>query len=140
MVLISSLGAGMLAIRPFTIVRTRGIIGIFSDQFVATEDQEIAYGHAVVSDQANAIGITAVPTPVTDLTSDLWYVYETVLARFVFGTGVGFNPGASTLRYFDSKAMRKVEEGQDRVTVLESASTSEGCIITTSFRMLVKLH
>jgi len=37
-----------------------------SDQFVATEGYEIAIGMAVVSDQALAIGVTAVPTPFTD--------------------------------------------------------------------------
>jgi len=139
-VLISSLGAGILALRPFTIVRTRGVIGIRSDQIAASEDQVIAYAHAVVSDQANAIGITAVPTPVTDLGSSNFFVYESLFARFNFGDATGFDSQGMTWRTFDSKAMRKVENGQDRVAVLESGSFSAGAVIFTTHRVLIKLH
>ncbi len=73
--LVTSYGAGALALRPFTIVRTRLLIFVQSDQAAAVEATFGAYGQAVVSDQVSAIGITAVPTPVTDLASDLWYVH-----------------------------------------------------------------
>jgi len=80
-VLLTSLGATLLALRPFTVVRTRGILSIQSDQAAAIENQFFAYGHCVVSDQATAIGVTAVPTPDTDDTSDLWFVYERLMNR-----------------------------------------------------------
>ena len=76
--LVTSLNAAALAIRPFTVVRTRGLIGLRSDQAAASEEQAIGYGKAVVSDQAVAIGITAVPTPVTDSGSDYFHVYESL--------------------------------------------------------------
>ncbi len=139
-VIISSLGPVELAMRPFTIVRTRGLFGITSDQSAASEEQELGYGHCVVSDQALAIGATAVPTPVTDITSDLWFVYEMVLQSLDVNTAVGFDARAKTVRYFDSKAMRKVEEGQDRVSVCETGPNSAGVLITSSFRFLIKLH
>ena len=68
-----SLNAAALALRPFTIVRSRFEVGIISDQTAATEDQLGAIGMAVVSDQAVAVGVTAVPTPITDMGSDLWF-------------------------------------------------------------------
>ncbi len=79
-ILLNVTGAGVLALRPFTVVRTRGMIGIRTDQVAATEDQAASFGYAIVSDQAVAIGVTAVPTPVTDRSSDAWFVYEDILA------------------------------------------------------------
>ncbi len=49
-----------------TIVRTRGSLFVKSDQVAANEQPFGALGMAVVTDQANAIGITAMPTPTTD--------------------------------------------------------------------------
>jgi hypothetical protein len=62
-----SLNAAALALRPFTIVRSRFTYGVISDQAASLEDQVGAVGIAVVSDQAVAVGATAVPTPITDL-------------------------------------------------------------------------
>jgi len=79
-------------------------LSIRSDQTGATEDQHAAYGAAVVSDQAVAVGVTAVPTPITDDFSDLWFVYERLIGTFVT-TGAGLtNKSYETV--IDSKAMR----------------------------------
>ena len=48
--LTQSLNAGALALRPFTIVRTRGVWQTGTDQQSADELQEIALGMTVVSD------------------------------------------------------------------------------------------
>ncbi len=72
--IIQVMSAGFLAKRPFTVVRTHLEVLFQSDQVAATETQLGAIGLCVVSDQAAAIGITAVPTPDTDLASDLWYL------------------------------------------------------------------
>ncbi len=135
-----TLTAAELALRPFTIIRTRGHWTAQTDQFVASEDYQVALGLAVVSDQAVAIGVTAVPTPYTDMESDLWFVYEQLYGRQVFGTGVGFDASAGVHAGFDSKAMRKVEDGQDVIVVVESSSVSSGMNVAVGFRMLVKLH
>jgi len=139
--LLTSLNAAALGLRPFTVVRTRGLISCITDQNAATEDQHGAYGHAVVSDQATAIGVTAVPTPVTDNGSDLWFVYERFMSDFQFGTAVGF---AKIGGYFsiDSRAMRKVEDGQDIISVVESeaAGLTAGFAFRSYFRCLIKLH
>ena len=138
-VLLASFNAAALALRPFTIIRMRGTISCFSDQVAASENMEIAYGAAVVSDQAVAIGVTAVPTPFTDSDSDLWFMYETILTRFILLSSVGFDHMLPE-RIVDSKGMRKVEQGQDLVLVQESGSGSSGVILNSYIRTLVKLH
>ncbi len=137
--LFSGFTATQLALRPFTIVRTRGMLQVMSDQFGASETYGASFGICVVSDQAAAIGVTAVPTPVTDRASDLWFVYETILGRLIFASSTGLHEFGH-LRSWDSKAMRKVEEGQDVAIVVEAETTSQGVDIHKSGRMLIKLH
>ncbi len=52
-VLISSLSAGALALRPFTVLRTHLLIGIHSDQSVSVEDMVGSFGHIVVTEAAD---------------------------------------------------------------------------------------
>ncbi len=111
-----------------------------SDQIAADEDQSVHLGLAIVSEQATAIGVTAVPTPATDSNSDLWYHYDTLAARFEFGSSVGFDNTFYANREIDSKAMRKVEEGQDLAGVVETTAVSSGAVVNAFFRVLVKLH
>ena len=62
-----------------TILRTVGQIGIVTDQTAASEDQLGAFGLATVSNVAFAIGITAIPGPVTEIEDDGWFVHQTIL-------------------------------------------------------------
>ena len=139
-VLVSSLNAAALALRPFTIVRSRGFWTLTSDQTAATEGQSVAHGLIVVSDQAVAIGVTAVPTPVVDDGSS-WHVLDAAATRFTFISGVGVAFNTMPERYvIDSKAMRKVEEGQDLIQVVATSGVSSGAIVHTYMRTLIKLH
>ena len=139
-VLMTQLNAAGLALSPFTIVRTRGYVHLSTDNVQSTEFQAAALGFAVVSDEASAIGITAVPTPITDSASDLFFVYQMMLGRIGFITsgmaqvGVGYE--------IDSKAMRKVEDGQDIIQVVETdlAAMTSGVTIRSNIRTLIKLH
>jgi len=88
-VAVASLNAAALALRPFTIVRTYMHLGIQSDQVVTTEDQVAALGQVVVSDQALLIGVTALPTPITDLGSDLWFLHQWLTSSFTLLSSVG---------------------------------------------------
>jgi len=128
------------ALQPFTIVRTRGIFRIRSDQSIATEIQMASLGISVVSAQAVAIGVSAVPTPATDRASDLFFVYESLTSALRFISGVGFEEQSGVMMQFDSKAMRKVDEGADVAVVQESESVSAGLNALIAFRMLIKLH
>ncbi len=133
------LNAAALALRPFTVVRVRGELYIRSDQEANSEDQLAAYGMAVVSEQAASVGVTAVPTPSTDESSDLFFMHQwcfnsirVVSAASVFQTGTRYS--------IDSRAMRKVDTTQDIAFVAEKGPVGAGVVLTSGFRMLVKLH
>ncbi len=137
-VLTSTLNAAALALRPFTVVRTRGQWLCTSDQSAATEFFSGSLGFSVVSDQATAIGVTALPTPATDQGSDLFFVYESWTGLFqLVGTDV---QSEVTSKQYDSKAMRKVDDDQTVVITAEAGLIDQGLIVRNSFRMLVKLH
>ena len=138
--LINSAGASVLALRPFTVVRSRIHIFVKSDQTGALENAQVGYGIAVVSDQASSIGITAVPQPFTNLDSDLWLMHEILTASFIFVSGSGFDPVGGVWKDADSRAMRKVEDGQDLVFVIENSGQSSGSSTLTAGRVLLKLH
>ena len=139
-VILFSLNAAALALRPFTIVRTRFLLSIISDQAAVSEIQMGALGMAIVSDQAAAIGVTAVPTPITDMGSDLWFFHQLLYNEFSFLTAAGFEEGGLAQYEADSKAMRKVDIGQDLVIVAEPSATSDGFITRVGGRMLVKVN
>ncbi len=130
-----SLNAAALAMRPFTIVRTHWEIKLMSDQAAAVENQAIGVGLAVVSDQAVTVGITALPLPITDMASSLFFLHALV---FGDGTRVATQTTDSSYRSIDSKAMRKVEIGQDLVVVLEGGGVGAGSFVTQGGRILVK--
>jgi len=137
-VVLSSLNVAALGLRPFTVVRTRGVLSIRSDQAAAREQQICAYGHAVVSDQSVAVGVTAIPTPATDDGSDLWFLFQVMQGFFEFRDNTGTQQTQGQLEV-DSKAMRKVEDGQDLVQVLET-QVGTGCVLSGYMRTLIKLH
>ena len=119
-------------------VRTHLVVHITSDQIGADEQQFAAVGFCVVSDQAAAIGVTAVPTPVTDQGSDLWYFHQWAIAEFAFVTGVGFDANAGMTYHFDSKAMRKVNDDESVLLITELSALGQGLSITTVGRFLIK--
>jgi len=133
-----AVGAGLFD-APFTIVRTRGLVMIKSDSEAATETPFGALGMAVVSAPAAAGGVGSIPTPISEESSELWFLWEPFIAPVVFGSAVGINKIDQT-HYFDSKAMRKVEDGNTVVFVLENASALHGLEYVIKFRMLIKLH
>ncbi len=139
--ILNALNTAGLALRPFTIVRTRGIFLIATDQTVANELFGASVGLCVVSEQANAIGVTAVPTPVTDLESDLWLMHETMLGSTENLSAVGFTPRAGYTKEYDSRAMRKVEDGSQMIFVAEGiGAIGEGFTLANQGRILIKLH
>jgi len=138
-VLFSGFSAAALGLRPFTIVRVRGWLSLSSDQSIAVETYAGSLGMAVVSDQAFAIGVTAVPTPQTDKDSDLWFVYEELAGTIIAVTSTGID-GGTVSKAFDSRAMRKVEDGQDVAIVVEGAAGFSGSTLNKGGRMLIKLH
>ena len=124
--------------QPVTIIRTRGMLNVISDTVVASEQPFGAFGLAVVSDQAVAIGVTAIPTPYTDADSDLWFVHGYFAAPTAFGTSVGFANVSMNVE-FDSKAMRRMSQDETVVVVIENGSGAAGALFTFNFALLVKV-
>jgi len=124
---------------PATVIRTRGIITIISDQVGASEAPFGAVGFSVVSDQAQAVGITAIPDPISDSGSDLFFVHQYFDAPLNVGTAASFANISKTFA-FDSKAMRKVSEDQTIVVSVANSSATAGLQYILQFRMLLKVN
>ena len=138
--MITSLNAAALALRPFTVVRTRGYWAVHSDQAIANENQIVHLGSIVVSDQAVAVGITAVPTPVTEDGSS-WILFDGTAQSYEFLSSTGARGNHNQERYvIDSKSMRKVEEGQDLIKVIQNGATGDGAVVVVYTKVLIKLH
>ncbi len=61
-------------------------------------------------------------------------------ASYLLLTAVGADARFNTYFEVDSKAMRKVVDGDDLIDVLEAPATSDGLTLTSVGRFLVKLH
>ena len=137
-VLSHALNAAALALRPFTVVRSRLEWKVDSDQSGASEAYMCHIGVSIVSDQAVAVGVTAVPTPSTDVQSDMFLLYGLWMGTFqLVGTSIMSEVDSKTL---DSKAMRKVEDGQDLIITQEAGPIDSGLNVRVGGRFLVKLH
>ncbi len=107
---------------------------------VVTEEAYGAVGFAVVSEQASVAGAASVPGPITNEDSELWFVWQALWAQSYVATIAGFESAPGRVFDFDSKAMRKIEEGDAIVVVFENADDAHGMIIEIKYRMLIKLH
>ena len=134
--ILSSLAAAGLAKRPFTITRTIGLLAIRSDQAAALEMPFGALGAMVVSEKAANTGATAIPDPVTEASSDEWYMYLEWAAGGEASTNAGF---PLALYHFDSRAQRKVQDGEDFVFVIANANANDGAQFFFNARTLIKL-
>ena len=136
--LISTLGVAALALRPFTVLRSRYEVMFESDQEGASERPEGAFGEAVVNDVAAALGITALPGPLNEIPYD-WFIWQGMIHRFQFITGTGTNNPGGTHYVIDSKAMRKVGTEDNMAQIFEMRAAVGGTI-TIEGRNLIQLH
>ncbi len=134
--ILSVLSATGLAKRPFTITRAVGALYVRSDQVAAIESPFGAFGGMVVSDKATTTGATAIPDPVTEVSSDEWFLY---FQWFVGGNSTA-NAGKDWVIFpYDSRGQRKVQDGEDFVYVIANANTGHSVDFVFSGRTLVKL-
>ncbi len=134
--LISSLSAGALLLRPFTILRTRMEILYFSDQVATSENPHGSYGRIVVTETAAALGITALPNP-SGISGDpeaSWVVWQALASRFQFNTGVGVEAQGGMRYTIDSKSMRKVGPDDDLVTLYDNEIANGATVIDNGKR------
>jgi len=104
-----------------TIIRTRGILHIVPQVFTADLAYDGAFGIGVVSQAAQALGITALPGPFTDDDWSGWFVHQYYSGE-VLATAVdaGYTMAQSFTYEIDSKAMRKVAGDEAIVLVAQS--------------------
>ena len=122
-----------------TVIRTRGMLGYKSDQIAASEIQLGAFGIAVVSEQAATVGITAIPHPSTDAPWGGWFYHTYLMSEFVFSSAIAFQADFMHTIVIDSKAMRKIDE-DDRIVVVVENTAATGFAIANSERFLSKVH
>jgi len=106
-----------------TIVRCRGLFTVQTNQIAAAEQPFGAIGLAIVSDEAFAVGATAVPLPYTDADSDLWLLHQYWAAPMSFADATGFAKLDQQYE-LDSKAMRRISADETMVLVVEVASVA----------------
>ncbi len=114
--------------------RTRGRLLVLSDQDTVVESQIGTLGMAVVTDASVAIGATALPGPVTELDDDIWFLWEPFLDAS--DTMEAAATGIIHSQDFDSKAMRRVEEGRSVIVMVENASAVFTLTIQVAMSML----
>ncbi len=119
-----------------TLLRTVGMISVRTDQIVASEVQQGAFGMIVVTDLAVAAGAASIPGPLTDIGDDGWFVHVPFLNRFEFVTGAGFDANTAVNKEFDFKSKRRLEEGQSMAIMVETTAGSGGINFLTIFRIL----
>jgi len=107
-----------------------------SDQVAATERPLAAVGLCIVSDEAAAVGVTAIPRPYGDAESDFWFTHEFWAAPISRADSTGFAKVDSRV-ILDSKGMRKMSEDQTIALVIENAATTGGVQFRLDLRILV---
>jgi len=111
-----------------TIRRTRGIMSVASDQEALYEEPYGAFGAIVVNDVAAGVGVASLPDPVTESSDDGWFLWQPFLSTTIGlrGGSVAGSSQADRLFEFDSKAMRRVEEGFQIAFVVANGSATHG--------------
>ena len=123
-----------------TILRVVGGVRVISDQVVAIEDQLGAIGMHLITDTAFAIGITAIPDPVTDINDDGWFMYQAFGQRISIVSAVGFDGNMGEFYPIDSSAKRVIEGGSRVAVVVANAHATHGFQVALSFRMLAMVR
>ena len=137
------IGNGVNPLIPgLTIVRIRGeMLVSLKSVTAALEGYLVALGIGMVSADAFAIGITAVPTPLSDPEWGGWMWHDIIHVFAPTATGVAEAGAAVTARVkIDSKAMRKF--GGNEVLYIAAEADETGTAVMNVYgltRLLVKL-
>ena len=121
---------------PGTIIRSRGIISVKPTTHNSDQDFHGAFGIGLVSAEALAVGVTALPEPFSDADWGGWMVWQPFSFNWDFSDLTGQRFGSIQMA-IDSKAMRKVEPSSAMVFVAESFGGAFS--ITEQVRLLLKL-
>ena len=122
-----------------TITRIRGRVGLFAKGNAAVEGI-IGMGLLVATTKAFVVGTTALPCPLTDASDEdwLWHTYVPMIETAGAAPAEDTNLMGSQRVEIDSKAMRKFEDSQSLIFVIESSAIAIS--FTWGMRALIKLH
>ncbi len=123
-----------------TITRIRGVLSITSDQVTATETPQGSFGAIIVSEDAFAIGITAIPSPGNDIANDGWMMWHGFIVPKVVASIASFQEPAGHQLVIDSKAQRILREGSRLVFVLENTAAAAGLNFAVQLRVLSRFR
>ena len=138
---LGSFTAAGLALRPFTILRTRMDLLLMSDQQSASERPIVTFGLIIVTDTATALGVTAIPDPSSILGNPEadWFVHQAMSMSLLFASAVGVDGNNGQHYTIDSKAMRKVGPDDD-LAFMTSEDNAVGALLIVNGRQLIQLH
>ena len=124
-----------------TIVRTRGLMQMDSDQVLLSEHQTGALGMTIVSDDALAAGIASIPGPISDASND-WFLWQAALNVRTLATATGMQSPTGVQYMLDSKAQRVFQQGTSIAVVYENNSPGAGggTHLMFSIRLLTRLR
>ena len=125
-----------------TIVRTRGYVRAHLNSADAVGAGFAgAFGIGLAQTDALAIGVTALPGPVSDLEWEGWLWHQFFDIRAVTATIADGVNAASASQFFeiDSKAMRKFEDGVQLFGITEATEDTNATMeVQADTRMLIK--
>ena len=109
---------------PVTLVRTRGRWNLSLAAVSAVGIDRCVMGIIKVSTDAFAIGVTALPGPLSDVEND-WLLWQPLINAHISVTGDQFN---GDIESFDSRGMRKLKEGDVLAVMFEMESDVAGTV------------
>ena len=142
---IQSIGLGSLelTVPAATLVRTRGSFSVRWRVSGASNNRgNGAFGMIVASNEAVGVGLSALPSPLTEIEND-WFVYVP-FTLIKSATAVEVNDLATVQHIpFDSRGMRKLKLGESLVGVVEftqvNGTTGSLLDVAAQFRVQLKL-
>jgi len=120
-------------------VRTVGLLVVSSDQnFITNQIWSGAAGCCIVRESARAAGLASMPQPFIDASDDVWLWHQ-------FFAGIIDDRADSDILTsmqipIDSRAQRKVADGDAIVFLIEGGGESDGFDAALYVRLLLKLH
>ena len=138
-VLFGILNAEAIDQLPFTVLRSRGVLIMESDQEVLTEDFGGAFAMVHTTQRATAAGIGSVDNPFGNSSSGNFFVWEPIYSKVFQQGGAAVGSQTSAIFPVDSKAMRKLVLGDDIAFVFEALDLS-GLNVGFMGRVLIQLH
>ena len=129
--------ADLSVVTPCTLIRVRGSVLLTHNSRTAGHSPNGAISMSIVKENARLIGITAIPSPVSDLGDDTFFLWEPWALSF----GAVEDPAQIQRIPIDGKAMRKIEDGDGLVVVAQNAAPAgENAEILYALRLLFLLH